>query len=79
MTSTTIIIKHPNLTSPMITVTADSTVELVQHDAGANRWYALKVDGRHYDLVMWKHCQGRREAMEGLQQALKDVRPPLMG
>lgn len=73
MTITTIIIKHPNLTSPMITVNVESTVELVQHDAGANRWYALLVDGRHYDLVMYKHTIGRPEAMEGLQQALSDV------
>lgn len=72
----TIIINEPGLNCAQhypITVTADSTVELVKYDGGYNTFYALLIDGRHYNMVMWKHTIGRPEHMEALDRALQTV------
>ena len=74
MNQTTLTIDLTGLNRHLITVDADSVVELVQHDAGCNVWYALFVDGRHYDLVMWKHTIGREELLVNVDCALNEVR-----
>lgn len=74
-----IIIDRAGLSYAIVPVSAESTVELVQHDAGANLWYALVVDGAYYhDLVMWKHTVGRPELMDALDQALADVQAAII-
>lgn len=74
MNTITVTIDRAGLTYIAIPVTAESTVELVQHNTGVNLWYALLIDGQHYDLAMWKHTVGRPELTEALNQALADVR-----
>ena len=72
---TTVTVKACRSYERTITVFPDSTVELVKHDPSnsANTWMALLVDGRHYNLAMWKHTLGRPELTEALNQALVSV------
>jgi hypothetical protein len=71
----TVTVKATRSYERTITVFANSTVELVKHEPAdsANVWMALLVDGRHYNLAMWKHTLGRPELTEALNQALSDV------
>jgi hypothetical protein len=66
-------IAFDRLVSHHIPVTAESSAELVEHTPGEQPWYALLVDGRHYDLILWKHTIGRPETETALQQALAAV------
>lgn len=63
----------PGLISQSITVTADSTVSLLLHEAGYNVYSALLVDGHYYDLCMFKHTIGRPELVQALDLALAAV------
>lgn len=62
----------PGLNQHTIPLTTSSTVELVRYtfSHGANTWYALLVDGRHYHLVMAKFTVGRPHLLEALNTAL---------
>jgi hypothetical protein len=66
-------IAFDRLVSHHIPVTAESTAELVQHTPGDQPWYALLVDGRHYDLILWKHTIGRPETETAMAEALAAV------
>lgn len=69
----TLTINQPGLQYHTITVTAESTVEVVERDSGVNLWYSLIVDGRHYDLVMWKHTVGREEHLATIDRVVAMV------
>ncbi len=73
---TTITINESRLQAATITVTAESTAEIALHTPrdGGNTYYALLVDGRYHDLIMWKHTVGCAEATESLDRALSQVR-----
>lgn len=68
-------IDEPGLIERNIQVWPYSTAEIVKHAPAdsANTWYALLVDGRHHNLVMWKHTLGRPQHMEALNRALAAV------
>jgi hypothetical protein len=66
-------IAFDRLLSHHIPVTAESTAELVQHTPGDQPWYALLVDGRHYDLILWKHTLGRPDTETAMAEALAAV------
>jgi hypothetical protein len=66
-------IAFDRLVSHHIPVTAESSAELVQHTPGDQPWYALLVDGRHYDLILWKHTLGRPETETAIAEALATV------
>ena len=60
-----------------IPITTDSTVGLTQREVGKQLWISLLVDGRYYDLVMWKHQagpdEGSQEAHLNVFEALRQV------
>lgn len=62
------------LVAQRIPLTHDSTVALVEHTPGAQAWVALRVDGQHYNLVLWKHTVGRPEVTAAVQEALAATR-----
>lgn len=70
----TVTIDLERLEKHFITVTADSVAEVVEHDTGVNTWFALLVDGTHYDLICIKHTYGRPETHTAIAQALNLVR-----
>ena len=69
----TFTIREPGLIGSTIQVWPTSTVELVEYNTGVNIWYALLIDGRRYDLVMWKHTIGRPEHMQAIDRVLAAV------
>jgi hypothetical protein len=69
-----IFISQPGLVGYMIAYTPDSTVDLVEQEAGSNLWVGLDVDGNFYGLCMWKHTVGRPQLPEGCEQVLNQVR-----
>lgn len=73
--TTTLTIRDPHLQTVVITVTAESSAEIVLDTptSGGNTWMALAVDGRQYPLVLWKHSVGRPAVEEALSRALAEV------
>lgn len=71
----TVTISQLGLIEQTIPITATSTVELVTHDPDldGNIWYALLVDERYYNLLMWKHTIGRADRIELLEETCERV------
>lgn len=73
--TTTLTIRDPHLQAVVVTVSAESTAEVVLYTptSGGNTWMALEVDGSVYPLVLWKHTVGQPAVEEALSRALAEV------
>lgn len=47
---------NTGLVEHLIPIRPDSTIRQIEHTPGANVWIAVEVDGKPYDLIMWKHA-----------------------
>lgn len=75
-TTTVVTIETPGLISTVITVTAETVVEVAEQDVRGTRYVGLLVDGAFKPLVMWKHTIGRPEhlaSIEAARQAIADA------
>ena len=76
----TVSINELGLIEQTIPITANSTVDLVTHDPdmNGNIWYALLVDEKYYNLLMWKHTIGRPDKVGLLEDILKRVQDAVL-
>lgn len=76
----TVTISELGLIEQTIPITANSTVDLITYDPdmNGNIWYALLVDEKYYNLLMWKHTIGRLDKVELLEEITKRVQDAVM-
>lgn len=70
----TVTIDFLRLQKHLITVEADSMIDMLQHRVGSEVWFALLVDGTYYDLVRVERTYHKPVIIEAMKQALNLVR-----